>query len=358
MGDGGAPSFALRDVGLLLLRLPPTATQRRFEAELRKNRSAAANYARLRLMMDRMGEGDALRLYRRDDATGEYPVARWIDEGVLPDGERDPDYAFRSDSTRKNHYTTLVMMSTPGKCCDALAERVDDAARAHFRARLAAMAGALRSAGPAAKGGNDGKDGNDGNDGRDGKDGMTWADVRRAYADPVALARLDGSPDDRLVVDWWLAGGDAFPPKRRHFGAVAVVSSASRGAAPDVDRLVLDRRGGAVLIAAGEGEAAGERLPAAVAKAVRDILDGGGGRQQQRRRWLFQSKTGAPRPVSDNTFGQQVKAAFRRLTGAGLGINALVRMYLTELDAREDLGPDEKREIRRRMMLGGSTSRA
>lgn len=301
---GGRPGTSLRDVGLMLLRLPPDATQRRFEAEMRKNKYAAANYRRVRTMLDRLGESDVLRLYGRDE-TGAYPVEMWIDDGTLPGGEKDPRYSFGSDSTRKNHYTTLVAMSTRGKCCDALASLVDDGARAHFKARLADLAGSLRGgaaddtvAGPAAP---------------------TWADVARAYADPERLGRL--SPPDRLIVDWWLAGGDAFPPRRYHFGRVAVTRSSPRSLPPEQDYLFFDRRGGAFLRVAGRDE---ERLPPAVVKAVRDSVEADG---TKRRRWLFQSRSGAARPVSDNTFGQQVKTAFERLTGTGLGINALVNMY-------------------------------
>lgn len=334
MGDDEAGrGFALRDVGLMLAGLSPAAHPRRLDVELSRNASARGNYNRVRMMLDRMGESDALRLYRRDPETGEYPVARWIDAGVLPDGRADPRYSFGSDATRKNHYSTLVMMSTRGKRCDELARRVDDEARAHFKARLAELAGSQRGGAPPPEG-----------------PPLAWADVLRAYADPAALARLDDSPADRLLVDWWLMGGDAFPPKRRHFGDVAVGRRPAKSAAPDRDTLVFDRRGGAVLRLAGGGE---ERLPPELAKAVRANLDAGGARW---RRLLFPTRTGSARPASDNTFGQQVKAAFKRLTGRALGINALVKMYLTALESREDFSPEEKRAIRGRMMLGASAT--
>ena len=300
-----AMAFDLRRVGLMLAGLPATAPQKRLEDGLRGNQTARASYRRVRAMLERLGETDARRLYDADES-GLYPVAVWIDTGVLPGGAADPGYRIGSDATRRNHYTTLVMMSTPGKCCDELAREVPAGAREFFRARLAGvspgagLAGAPPRAGPAAP-------------------APRWPDILACYGDEACLRRLGdpGSPD-RLIVDWWLAGGDEFPPRRRHYGDVVISRGARRDMPAGRDVLYLPRAAGAGVLWLG-----GEELPvpACVVAAVYRSMSGG------RRRLLFQSRTGRPRPVDNSTFGHQVRAAFGRLTGSGIGISELARLY-------------------------------
>lgn len=302
-------SFSLRNVGLLLLGLPPTATDKRFATELHGNSSAAANFARLRTMMDRVGDGDALSLYARN-GSGAFDVAEWIDRGKMPDGSSDPLYAIKSDATRKNHYTTLVMLSTPGKCCDALAAAVSPDAKDYFKKRLAEVAKIARerdgSVESYATGG--------------GEESATWEEITHAYSDPDRLSLL--GPEDRLIVDFWVMCGPGFPPQRQDFSNVVISRSRASRAVPGQSYLFFRDDAAFVSIATREGISVKRDLPPELSRSIKKHLD-----QHGWRKWLFQSRSGKPRPLKPNTYGQQVQAAFHRLLFKRLGVNALTRAY-------------------------------
>lgn len=303
-GGGKGPRFALRDVGLLMLGLPAATTHKRFENAMRLNGSARANYNRLKVMLDRMQESDALRLYDKN-SEGTYDVAEWIDKGVLPSGERDPKYSFGSDATKKNQYTTLVMMSTEGKCCDELASRVSENSKSYFKTRLAQLAKSIRK--------------DDDMENRSDNSDVSWNDILNAYENHTTMTNSKLTPEDILILDWWLAGGNEFPPMRHHFGNV-MVSKGKREIQSDQDYLYFKKER-AFLIIAGHPEI---QLPESLSKKVKRNLDADGKRW---RKWLFQSRSGKVRPVENNTFGYQVKGAFKKLTGKNLGINQLLTLY-------------------------------
>ena len=335
-----------------MLRLPPATTHRRFESALRADGAARSGYNRLRVMLERMGESDVLRLYEANGRGG-YDVAEWIDRGVLPGGGRDPLYSFRSDATKKNHLTTLVMMSTPGKRCDALASRVPEGAREHFRSRLAGLSRSLRERrGGGAAGGPPAAEASAAAAAAPAL--LTWADVVRAYRDEERMPAPGMTRDDVLILDWWLAGGDEFPPKRHHFGNVVVCRGRRRPGASGEGEVGPDRlyfRGdSAVLVVSGRKQE--ERLPPELARKVRQHLDADAGEGNRWRKWLFQSKSGRPRPVEDSAFGHRVKCAFGRLTGSGLGINRLVTMYRRHVESCAGLSEEARAAILGRMMLG------
>lgn len=209
-------------------------------------------------------------------------------------------YRIRLVDTQKNHLTTLVLLSTPGKRCDRLASSIPDDARDHFRWRLTELSGECRTrdyspAGPS-----------------------TWRAILDAHADQQRLSSL--SDRDRLIVDSWLImGGDDFPPTHRHFGRVRVYKSKPRQPDPASDYLVFDGASAALHLV-GMPE---RRLPDNLASRVRGDLDSA----RPWRPWLFQSRNGTQRPVADNAFGMQVKGAFMALCGSAMGINALLAAY-------------------------------
>lgn len=288
--------FSLKDVELMLLGLPPGTRPEKIALAMKSDRSAQGNHARLRTMMNRMRTTDALDLYRPGD-DGAYAVSAWIDTGVLPDGSRDPDYSISSDATRKNHYTTLVTVSTPGKRCDALAAAVSPEARAYFKSRLADVAKSTKKT----VGG--------------GRADATWQDIVSAYNDPERMARL--CPEDRLIVDFYVMCGAEFPPSDRDYSDVAV----SRGRTPDLPGqtyIVLKSNGAHVQLADGQRLAVPQRLAAAIA----GHMDRTGWRKR-----LFTVRTGARRPLMPNTFQQQIRNAFYKLTAKSVGINELVRAF-------------------------------
>jgi hypothetical protein len=291
--------FSLRDVGVMLLGLPATATPARIATAMHKNCGAAANYARLRVMLERVGEGgDAVSLFRPSASSGSYAVADWIDRGALPDGSTDPSYAIASDATRKNHYNTLVLLSTPGKRCDALATLVSPEARAFFKARLASLSARKQDGGGAGE----------------GEQTAAWEEILAAYADPDRLSRLNA--EDRLIVDFWVL----LPPATRQDFSNVVVVRSSRSQQPLPGQVALHFRGDSAFIETG----ASSRIDICpeLSKSIKNYMEARGWR-----RWLFQSRSGKPRPLKPNTFGQQVQAAFHRLMDKRVGVNALVRAY-------------------------------
>lgn len=289
--------FSLRDVGVMLVGLSATATPARLATAMHKNCGAAANYARLRVMLERVGEGgDALSLFK-PSPSGSYAVADWIDRGVLTDGSTDPSYAIASDATRKNHYNTLVLLSTPGKSCDAVATLVSPEARAYFKARLASLSARKQDGGGAGE----------------GEETATWEEILAAYADPDRLSRLNA--EDRLIVDFWVL----LPPATRQDFSNVVVVRSSRSQQPVPGQVALYFRGDSAFIDTG---AARIDICPELSKSIKNHME-----THCWRRWLFQSRSGKPRPLKPNTFGQQVQAAFHRLTDKRVGVNALVRAY-------------------------------
>jgi hypothetical protein len=248
-------------------------------------------------------------LYARN-GSGEFDVAEWIDRGTMPDGSYDPLYAIKSDATRKNHYTTLVMLSTPGKCCDALAVMISPEARMYFKRRLADLANLARE-----------RYGGGGSDaGGVDEESATWEEITDAYRDPDRLSLL--GPEDRLIVDFWVMCGPGFPPQRQDFSNVVISRSRASRAVPGQSYLFFRDDSAFITITAREGISVKRDLPLELSKSIKKHLDEHGWRK-----WLFQSRSGKPRPLKPNTYGQQVQAAFHRLLSKRLGVNALARAY-------------------------------
>jgi hypothetical protein len=384
--DGYSSVTTLAELAAMMLGLQPGASASRSDAALKANASARVNIGRIRLMMTRLGVRDVGDLFR-PNGKGGYDVAEWIDGGRLPSGGMDPAYALQADTTRKNHYSTLVMIADAEKSCAAFARTVPDAARDHFRAKLHELSENVR----ASVRRNELSD-------RELRSILPWSCIEAKYAQH----RDELDADDRLLVDYWLMDPMEFPPKRLDVGDCLLVRS--RAAAARVsekqDYLLLlpppkKRRSASASAkgAAGSGgrqrrsvkpapapapvpEAARwtaelhlrsyktakhydefvQELPPALAEAVAANVEAeaAGGAW---RKYLFQSKTGRARPLTDNTFGRRVTAAFQRLTGVPIGASNLRKAFVSHLLNTPDLSQEQLGLVARRMMHSENTQR-
>lgn len=294
-------------VGKLLAEVPTTSTQHRFMTNLKKKKSAYTNFTRLRLMLERMDTSDVLDLFRVNES-GNYDVSVWIDTGILPTGNKDPKYAFHKDSTKKNHYTTLVTISTPGKCCDDFAGLVSNEARAFFKEKLNALSRKIRLAEKTGE--------SDSND-----RGVVWEELVRIYKEKRSTLPIE----DRMIVDWYMMCPEEFPPRRHAWGNVTVSRSTSMNTTPGKDYIMINtrKRTALAIIRCSETDEIRVVLPKELAGVVIDYMHSTGWRKL-----LFQSKTGDSRPLSDNTFSKRVTAAFKKLRGSSsIGINQLISAH-------------------------------
>jgi integrase len=99
-----------------------------------------------------------------------------------------------------------------------------------------------------------------------------------------------------------------------------------------------------------------QELPPALAEAVAANVEAeaAGGAW---RKYLFQSKTGRARPLTDNTFGRRVTAAFQRLTGVPIGASNLRKAFVSHLLNTPDLSQEQLGLVARRMMHSENTQR-
>jgi hypothetical protein len=88
------------------------------------------------------------------------------------------------------------------------------------------------------------------------------------------------------------------------------------------------------------------KLPKRLVDAILKNLDAGG---KPWRKWLFQSRNGAPRPLLDNTFSQQIDTAFQRLTGVPIGASNLRKSFISWLKTSE-MSVEELEDIALKMM--------
>jgi hypothetical protein len=298
-----ATPITLRDVGEMLLELKHKTRPSTFNRALRANPTAAANFSRIKVMALRMGCASDVAALFRPNLSGHYDVSTWIETGALQDGSQDPYYAMHSPATKKNQYTTLVMISSPKKNCHALAKSVSDDTRAYFRSRLAEMAKLAR------------KDTSSGGDKNAAS--LTWESIHETYRNPDSIAKL--SPEERLMVEWWILGEESFPPRRYHYGEL-LVRKTRKPAKSTNDKDVLYVVNERATLAFADGTTV--ELPPELSKRIKEYIDSKG-----KQKWLFQSKNGTPRPLSDNAYGQQVRHAFGKLLGKKLGINSLLHLY-------------------------------
>lgn len=322
------------------------SSRARLANALKSSPSARANHGRLRMMLDRAVDAEgaekekrAMALYETNKKGG-YDVAAWIDEGRLPNGRRDPDYEVRAVSSRKNFYSTLVMVADPAKACAAFATGVPDAARDFFRARLKALSEEVRTA--VRK--------NELTD-RESRSILPWETVMAKYKEN----RDNLKDEDRLIVDFWLVDPMEFPPKRLDVGNCLIVSGAAgaRAVPATQDYLLVRRRQGFSELhlrnyktSKHYGEFV-QALPPALTAAIIADLDADAELRQPEakakqanakakarapwRRHLFQSRQGRGGPVADNTFGRQVATAFERLTGVPIGASNLRKSFVSFL---------------------------
>ena len=103
--------FTLRDIGLVLTRLPTGTSPKRLGEAIRRDSYALVNYNRVKMMLERLDCSDVLRLLDKTPCGQHYTTSIWIRDGILPDGGTDPLYRIRSVVTQKNHLTTLVLLS-------------------------------------------------------------------------------------------------------------------------------------------------------------------------------------------------------------------------------------------------------
>jgi hypothetical protein len=370
---------------------PPLALR----ALLRASPSAAANHNRLRTMMKRLGLIDVRDLYRRrptkkgstssstsstsssstsSGTLSAYAVAAWIEDGTLPSGGKDPYYRLNSAASRKNMYSTLVMLSDASKCCGAFAATVPGDARDAFRARLKELADEVAS----------GVRRNQLSE-REAKTILPWECIAEKYAagrDDLAEA------DDRLLVDFWLMDPMEFPPKRLDVGACRVVRSVSRTLGrPHVPKEAAEpgwaRQDFLLVREAGRGPSPTpafselhlrsyktsktysefvQVLPQALTDAIVANLNAesrGSARGPARlwRPYLFQTRKGTPGPMTENALGQQLRTAMGRLTGVPIGASNLRKAFISHLLNVPDLSRERLAEVARRMMHSEDTQR-
>ena len=349
----GRKAFPLAWASARLLGLPAGADADRLRAAQRGNASAKANIGRVRVLLDRLygapDQADVLRLYQ-PGAGGGLDAENWIERGELPGGGADPRYDVKAASSRKNFYTTLVMLADPDKACAEMARRVPEETRRRYRERLNQLAEEVRA-----------KDRRNELSDREKRSILPWGTIMRLYAEKADELK----PDDRLIVDFWLVDPMQFPPKRLDFGDCAIVQGSKPppaagnylrvrpgGAAPSAELHLRDYK------TARHYSEFVQELPPALARRVVDNLDAdaaerGAAPKAARASWrkyLFQSRHGAPGPVADNTFGRQVSSAFRRLTGVAIGASNLRKSFITHLLTRSDKSQAELGEIARRML--------
>lgn len=338
----GPRAFPLPEVVALIAGCPGGGP-RRLESTLRRDATARSNASRLGLMAGRLGfEDDVLRLFTEG---GGAVAEAWVERGELPGGGRDPEHRGYSDASRKNMYSTLSMLANPAKCCAELAAAVPEAARARFRARLEEATGAVR-----------GRVKKNLLSEREMRSILPWGTIMERYAKRRSELQ---DPQDRLIVDWWLACPMEFPPKRRDFGRVRVMRAPPRLGPEAGDRLVLPARGPGRLRLSGfktdNGQGFETDLPAPLDRIVREDLDQDAGRGRWRR-YLFHARKGdRSRPLNDAAFGLQVATAFERLTGVPVGISNLRKSFVTHLLSLPDKSDEELEEVAARMMHSRAT---
>jgi hypothetical protein len=303
-----------------------------------------------------------------------YAVAAWIEDGTLPSGGKDPYYRLNSAASRKNMYSTLVMLSDASKCCGAFAATVPGDARDAFRARLKELADEVAS----------GVRRNQLSE-REAKTILPWECIAEKYAagrDDLAEA------DDRLLVDFWLMDPMEFPPKRLDVGACRVVRSVSRTLGrPPVPKEAAEpgwaRQDFLLVREAGRGPSPTpafselhlrsyktsktysefvQVLPQALTDAIVANLNAesrGSARGPARlwRPYLFQTRKGTPGPMTENALGQQLRTAMGRLTGVPIGASNLRKAFISHLLNVPDLSRERLAEVARRMMHSEDTQR-
>jgi hypothetical protein len=302
-----------------------------------KHESARTNLARASLMMRRIGIDDARELFRRHA-----DVVAWVDGGLLPGGREDPEYSFRSTATRKNQYSTLVMLATRGKCAEELARQVDSADAAVFARRLAELSDTVREESERSQ-----------LSARESGAILPWPEIERAYES--RRPEIGADSEVGLLLDWLLADPRGFPPKRLDFGAVLLVRTRDRGDAaaarapvsrdflaihPSLPTSELHLRSYKTHVHYGEFV---QTVPPAVTAAVVRFMSARGWR-----RWLFCTSDG--RTLSPGALGHRISSAMRQLTGVPIGASNLRKSFVTSALTDPRISAGELRTLAEKMM--------
>jgi hypothetical protein len=281
----------LRELARAIVGASAKATPSSIDHRLRANQTARTAFSRMARVMKAIGADDALDAYR-PLPDGSYAAALWIDGGLLADGGLDPLCRVTSDVTRKNLYSTLVTVAE----LPAVKAAVPPEAPALYRARLAALRPKTEEHPPACH--------------------LSWEEIRARASDNMGKL----SPDDALVAAWWLHAPSSFPPRALDMGDV-LLSRAIPTAPGDRTYLVVNARVSpptSFLLRSGERHPVPDELTAAVVAHMRE---------RGWRRWLFQARTGKPRPLRGNACAQQLATAMQRLTGCALSATHLKRAH-------------------------------
>ena len=331
-------------------------------AALRGDKTAGAQYGVVRTMLRRFGYSDVLDLYRSHEAT-----ARWIETGVLPNGEADAEYGLRAASSRVQQYVTLCALCNPERRCGtSVSSGAPEAAVSLFRARMM-----------------DGREALDAERDeslvteRERENILPWDTIQEMYK----RRRGTMAPEARLVADLYLLSPLENPPKRLDYGAVRLVAAASEAAggidatvaaeaaaeasearevreAAKGDVLILcpvTRRGVLRLRAYKTHWKYGvfvQELPRRLVDAVLEGLPSNGATPGEWRGWLLEQrgKKGVAGPMSESVLSARLKGALRWITNRNIGASNLRKSFLSHLLNVPDLSTARLKEIARLMM--------
>nr|WRJ70013.1 hypothetical protein TetV2_00568 [Oceanusvirus sp.] len=305
----------VRELARALIGAPASASPASVEERLRKNSTAKTHHSRMRRLMSAVGESDVFKLYDKRTADGgSYACMAWIDEGILPCGEKDEACSVGSDVTRHNMYATLLAVSRLPAVSSALSETSASAVSA-YRGRLSSLKRAVVAKKPGGDGG-----GGDGGDGGGVSPAHTLEDIVRVYREKAATSL---SPEDYLMVSWWLHDPGSFPPPTVEMGNVVMTRGKNVDKCADGEQayLMINARScppRSVLIHRGEKTG----VPDALTEITVNHMNAHGWR-----RWLFQSRTGKARPLKGSACAQQLTTAMHRLTGRAISASQLRQIY-------------------------------
>lgn len=317
-------------------------------AALRLDKTASGNYSTVRTMLRRFGYSDVLDLYRSHEAT-----ARWIETGVLPNGEADAEYGLRAASSRLQQYVTLCALCNPERRCGtSVSSGAPEAAVSLFRARMTEQSEAEEK--------------------RRMKNELTprerasilpWDTIREMYA--VRRGTLESR--ERLLADLYLMCPLDNPPKRLDYGAVRLVSvqTTERGgvgldatlATPGVleggDVLVLcpeTHRGVLRLHAYKTHSTYGDFQQELPRRLVDAVLEGLPSETSRWRAYLLQASADGGRPLSESSLQKLFTSTMVSITRYAIGVSNLRKSFLSHLLNVPDLSEERRAAIARLMM--------